>query len=342
VHLNRPRLLVLLGTQSWSDWIGPFLETEDFEVECRSSLEAADCSGHRDATVFLSSHESLRRDLRLAETLPGPVFHQPEAVVRLAMDKRAMGRRAERVEGIHAIPDLTPGMARELLGRGLVSAIVAKPPDGTAGEGMRMFYRAADLATTGTRLYEGDFLLQPYLEGEELSVNSAWHAGACRFYPPVAKGSTRERLHPSLRTRTCPAPLLHEQAWNHLCRACVAYMRPFEPEGFVEFEFLSREGRFFLLEINPRLSATLRMTAVAASSSPFLDLLGAAVGVRLLAGRADARRWSKEWATPAHLSPASRRRLAAQRDAWVSTRITIAADTKAELERRYLMRRAGM
>jgi hypothetical protein len=193
---------------------------------------------------------------------------------------------------------------------------------------MRVFRNPSEIATTGTRLFEGDFLLQPYLAGEEYSVNTVWRRGRCTVYPPVSKGPTRWSVHPSSRTRLCPSSLSAEPVWEPLVEACVEYMRPFDPQGFVEFELIRHRGRFFLLEVNPRVSATLRMTAVAAARNPFSDLLRAVCGLDRPRGRVEAQRHAMEWATPTDLGPQQRESLARTPDVWVSTRITIAADSR--------------
>jgi biotin carboxylase len=330
--MGRSRVLVVLGTNAWREWILPFLDDPRFDAEVQASADVR--MAQFDAAVFLSRHDSLRRDLCFAGPLTRmglrSLVCQPEAVVALAMDKRAMARRAAQIRGLHAIPELTPEAARQRLAAGETPAVVAKRSDGTEGQGMQIFLRADDLTTTGTRLYEGGYLLQPFVAGDEFSVNMVWHAGRCNVYAPVYKGPVSSHgVHPTRRKRLCPADVD-----GNLLELCIEYMRPFEPEGPVELEFIRRRGEYFLLDVNPRVSATLRMTAVASDSNPFADLIAAAVGAEPLGRMVPASRHAMEWPLGSGVSAERRAELATRDDLWISTRVTLAAPDEETLSRR--------
>lgn len=330
--MGRPRVLVVLGTGAWRDWILPFFDDPRFEAEVQLSADVR--MAHYDCAVFFSRHDTLRRDLCFAEPLTRmglrTLVCQPEAVVDLAMDKRAMAQRARHVPGLHGIPELTPEAARRRLAAGDTPAIVAKRSDATEGQGMRIFRRPEDLTTTGTRLHEGGYLLQPFVGGDEFSVNMIWHAGRCNVYAPVSKGPvSSDGMHPTRRKRLCPADVNGD-----LLDLSVEYMRPFEPEGPVELEFIRRRGEYFLLDVNPRVSATLRMTAVASAGNPFADLVAAACGADALGRRVPATRHAMEWPLGGGLSDERRAELATRDDLWISTRVTLAAPDGETLARR--------
>ena len=321
------RVRVVVGTEAWLEWLPPFLDDPRYLVEIsRPRLAPAE------AVVFLSGHETLRRDASYAGPLReigvAVVVCQPPAVVDLAHDKRAMARRASEVDTFRPIPELDPKQAQRALAMRKTRFVVAKRNDGTEGRGMVLFERAEDLMTTGRRLYEGGFLLQPFIGGEEFSVNMAWHEGRCNIYPTVSKGRSSE-THPILRTRRCPAPLPAA-----LLQGCVEYLRPYRPSGVVEIEFIRRSGEYFLLDVNPRVSATLRMTAVAAASNPFSDLIAAAVSRGSLGKTIPARQHTMEWPLVRELDPEERAHLERRKNTWVSTRITIAAPDIRSLDER--------
>jgi carbamoyl-phosphate synthase large subunit len=315
-----PRVQVVLGTRAWRAWIDPFLADPRYRFEY-----AEPAPEKTDAIVFLSRHETLRRDLADGEALKGRgvgVVCQPSALVALAMDKRAMARRAAEVEGLLPVPEFTPAEAARALRERSARMIVAKPDAGTEGRGMHVFRRPGELASTAIRLHEGGYLLQPFIPGEEYSLNMVLHHGRCNHYPVVTKGRVR-RAHPSERSRRCPTPVP-----RRLLTACEEYLRPFRPSGPVEMEVIRSGDRFYLLDVNPRVSATLRLSAVAAASNPFSDLIAAALHIAPLGRVVPSLRPAMEWPTPPGV------RIEPAKDTWVSTRITIAADDEEELERR--------
>lgn len=318
---------IVLGTGAWRAWLAPFLDDPRFDIEFAEPSVAP-----ARAVVFLSRHATLRRDLTFAgplEELGVPVVVcQPAAVAELALDKRRMAARAAVVDGLRPIPELSPAEAQRALAEGRARMVVAKPVDGTEGQDMFFFRRAEDLTTTGVRLFEGGYVLQPFIDGEEYSVNMMWNGGRCSVYPPVAKGRAGE-AHPIFRTRRCPAPLA-----DTLLNRCVEYMRPFAPSGPVEVELICAGDEAFLLDVNPRLSATLRLSAVAAESNPFTDLIADALGLAPLGRVVASRRPALEWPLPRDLDDDERAALAGRKDVWISTRVTLAAPDLQALEDR--------
>ncbi len=312
------------------------------------------------AVVFLSRHETLRRDRGLAEAVAGlgvPVVAQPKEIVKLGLDKTKMARRAARVPGLRAVPDFALERAVGELAAGRCGAIVAKRNDGTDGDDSEVFSDPARLRVRGARLLDEGYLFQPFLSGTELSLNMMWHNGRCNVYPVVAKGPTDRRgIHPSRRTRRCPAtPWAPADEARNLIRACVDYLAPLRPSGPVEVELIQqtgspapergarrRDGDVFLLEVNPRMSATLRLSAVAAASNPFTDLLAAVAGVQPLGRRVGAARHALEWPLSRELSPERRAALCQAGDVWISTRVTLAAQDRATLARRAAYVRAQL
>jgi predicted ATP-grasp superfamily ATP-dependent carboligase len=256
-------------------------------------------------------------------------------MVKLGMSKRLMARRAAVVEGMEAIPEMTPADAAKYLAARPGRIVVAKPNDGTEGDGLQLFRRADNLSTTGTRLYEGGHVLQPFLAGDEFSINMVWHGGRASVYPPVSKGAVdAQATHPIFRARTCPAGLRRDPCWPGLMESCFRYLEPFKPEGPVELEFIRRSDRFFLLDVNPRLSATLRLNAVASETNPLTDLIAAACGRGELGGAVRDRQHALEWPLLHGIEPDVRDELTGRAYVWISTRVTLAAPDVATLAAR--------
>jgi hypothetical protein len=113
--VDAPRVLVSLGTRGWREWIRPFLEGPGYVVDCVVPDEVGDdlvrAARRRPYAValFLSRHGTLARDAVFAARLAAEgvplVAVQPDLVVRLARDKRAMGQRAVPLRGILPIPE---------------------------------------------------------------------------------------------------------------------------------------------------------------------------------------------------------------------------------------------
>lgn len=344
-HVEAPRVLVVLGTTAWRSWLVPFFIDSRFRTEVVESVEGADriCAaaiGFRaDAVVFLSHHDSLRRDGCFIDPLASAgvrsVVCQPAALVGLGMDKSAMARAAEAVRGLTPIPELTPSEAASVLADGTVRAVVAKRREGTAGDGLAILGSTPDAGERAGRLVEEGHLLQPFIEGQEYSLNMVWRKGRCNAYPIVGKGATDPLgEHPSSRARTCPASGLEPRDVSGLVTAAVDYLRPLGPSGPVEMEFIRAGDTVYLLEINPRISATLRMSAVVGGSNPFTDLFAAACDLDPLGRTVPSTRHACEWAAPPGLEHARRRELESRGDVWVSTRVTVTAHDPDALARR--------
>ena len=210
-----------------------------------------------------SVHETLLRDVDVARDLHRAgvsVLAQTCRAATLAHDKLAM-RDALEAAGLQ-LPAAPTGRAAQV--------VVIKRVDGTAGKGMRR-------AVWPTALQETEFA-EVFVRGWEVSVNLyvpgvAPHAVTL---PPVFKGATASDLRPPyLRARSCPLPRhlqdlddTFREAAQEAAAACGA-------TGFCEVEFIvdRSTGDMLVLEVNPRVSGTLRVSAMAADC-PVLALVG--------------------------------------------------------------------
>ncbi|GIH25281.1 hypothetical protein Aph01nite_35910 [Acrocarpospora phusangensis] len=214
------------------------------------------CAGR--VAVFVSDHDTLLRDRALAdrlETAGHRVLCQSHRAVLLGMDKLVM-KEFLRAEGF---PTLPWWHARERAdGEGLDGAVVVKARHGTQSQGIRL------LGPGGPPVTAREFC-EPYRDGIEYSMIAYRDAERLVIFPPVWKGPTgRDLVPPWRRLRRCPLPepdpvlseLLYELTAGIAVRA--------EITGYVEIEYLVPEdGGPLVLELNPRLSGTMRLAAMA-------------------------------------------------------------------------------
>ncbi|WP_346184389.1 ATP-grasp domain-containing protein [Streptomyces osmaniensis] len=142
---------------------------------------------------------------------------------------------------------------------------VIKLRGGTEGKGTRL----GDLSE-GTE----SELSEPFVHGHEYSVNVYTTDAGSMVFPPVAKGETRlDLVPPPRRRRECPAPALTPVLDAQLRSMAVAAVSACAAEGFAEVEFVVEHGtgEVLVLEVNPRVSGTLRMSAMA-TRTRLLDL----------------------------------------------------------------------
>ncbi|WP_317447686.1 ATP-grasp domain-containing protein [Streptomyces collinus] len=117
-------------------------------------------------------------------------------------------------------------------------------------------------------------LSEPFVHGHEYSVNVYTAGTGAMTFPPVAKGETRlDLVPPPRRRRECPAPALTAVLEAQLRSTAVAAVSACAAEGFAEVEFVVEHGTgdVLVLEVNPRVSGTLRMSAMA-TRTRLLDL----------------------------------------------------------------------
>ncbi|MEW1860526.1 orotidine-5'-phosphate decarboxylase [Streptomyces sp. NPDC088194] len=235
---------------------GPDLASE----EARDALRGTDA----DLVVFHSSHETLLRDSALADELRAQgrtVLAQSARAARLGVDKFAMRGLLDE-EGLSTLP-WWPGDRPPPAPAG-DTPVVVKSRFGTQSEGIRL-----DLA--GAAAAGPDEFCESYADGTEYSVLVYRDAAGAAVLPPVWKGATSRHLVPPWRRlRLCPDPFggsaLDRVLREYGLRTAVAA----GSIGWAEAELLvTAEGTVHVLEINPRVSGTLRIAALAAGLPVF-------------------------------------------------------------------------
>ena len=269
--------LFLIAPASLAGWFSDFVEWRDDDdilhlgedIETRTDLagirRALTVNGVCRTAVLLSSHDTLRRDRALADALLAAghaVVSQSTRAVRLGSDKVAMKAFFDR-HGFRTPPWRHP-TGGTLPGTARPARVVVKRRNGTQSTGTRLAdYPAIDPAR--------DEFCELYQDGVEYSVVVHRHRGRTITFPPVWKGATSPRLVPPWRRlRLCPAPDLPAGRERILRRTSAALAEAADIDGHLEVEFLlSDPGEPYLLEINPRVSGTLRIVALASGLPVF-------------------------------------------------------------------------
>jgi hypothetical protein len=242
----------VLSVPDWLDWITPFLPAYNSHspLLCWPNggkpplrLVAAEGTG----AILLSHHATLDRDASYAQG-KSRILAQPAHVARIAHDKREMAELTRKIHGLLPIPDMNVEEATDHLSERKSAAVIVKD------NGMH--------AT----------VIQPAVEGLELSVNLITDGASCWTYAPVWKGRNNDFVtHPARRTRRFPAPIDPDLSARIMTLAA-RYAMAIGARGLLEVEFLVRDGEVFLVEVNPRLSATLRMCIAASRDNLLLKL----------------------------------------------------------------------
>lgn len=208
---------------------------------------------------FLSSHETLRRDRRLADRLQDAGIDarcQSESAIAAAVDKVVVKQLIEKSGvptprwGCGAPPPRAP------------SRVLLKQRGGTQSQGLAWADSTGD---PGDRRY-----WEEYVEGVEFSVVLHREDRRTIVFPPVWKGATRSDLSPPWRRlRVCPLPLSERHLTGELIRMGRQVAELLDVWGFAEIEFIASGASPTVIEVNPRVSGTLRLVAMASGVRVF-------------------------------------------------------------------------
>jgi hypothetical protein len=233
------------------------------------SLALLDPFCHRDAVVA----DFFRADRGL------PVVANRVADILLANDKW----RTKELLRAHGIA-VTAAARVESRGEAEAAAehagypVLVKRNDGYSGTGMRLFHDADQLRHY-FRLDHGPLLLEPFLDGIELSVDVLCWGGQCRPLAVVYKGSTDRdlRRHPIYRLRLAPY-LLPPPLLRRVLAIAARAVELLGLVGIAECELILHPERGpLVLEINPRLAGTTPLSAAASGIDPHLQLVDMAL-----------------------------------------------------------------
>lgn len=341
----KPKLLFCLSELSWKTWLPSFLQSPDFEAKAifpnsLSEIEEEIEKETPDGVIVLSHHNTLLRDAEwltsLQKTVGLPLYGPTPAIAELAWNKRSMAQLIEGVAGIQAIPEWSYAHAISTLDSDPTAIAIVKKVSGTEGSGYRVIQTSADLEElASTDGCKSDCVIQPFLLGREYSVNVAGIAdpsgSRLSVFEPVDKGNTGiDSPHPSRRTRECPSGHVTQEVARVLRDASLQMSELLQLKGVAEFEFIVVGQDVFLLEVNPRVSATMRMASLACDCSLFTELGRAALS--LLDGKTakSAVRHSHEFPLP-EAAKKLRNQGQIAPGTWITSRVTIAADSMTAL-----------
>jgi len=254
------RRLTVVSPESLRSWYRAFAGPEHSVIYLgedpeRPAIDAEQLTIEAGNAVveFLSSHETLRRDYRLAEQLRAAGVDarcQSSLAIAAATDK-VMVKRLMEDSGVP-----TPPWGCGAAPRPNGSPSLLKRRSGTQSQGLAWAGAADDPG--------GDCYWETYVDGVEFSVVLHREDGRTIVFPPVWKGSTRPDLSPPWRRlRVCPLPAGQRDLAGELTGLGSRVAELLDVWGFAEVEFIVSGGSPAVIEVNPRVSGTLRLVAMA-------------------------------------------------------------------------------
>ncbi|GAA3732057.1 hypothetical protein GCM10022225_12470 [Plantactinospora mayteni] len=207
--------------------------------------------------VLHSGHDTLYRDRTLAQALAGSGFRpiaQSGRATRIGLDKRLMKEFFD-ARGCPGLPwttgDRLPGVAGDPL-------VVIKDRHGTQSRG-------TVLARLSDRAPAPDEIAELYADGVEYSMVVFRDGERVVTLPPIWKGPTSTELVPPWRRlRLCPYEPIDPALERRLRDDARALAVSADAVGLIEIEYLvTADGVARVLEINPRVSGTMRLAAMA-------------------------------------------------------------------------------
>lgn len=207
--------------------------------------------------IFLSTHCSLKRDFEFAMLLKKKryaVYCQSEYALQVGLDKL---------------------LSKELLCKNsLQTPELEVNFDTWTDDYLRVVKSRYGTAASDIRLYNHeplreDFLVEKFYHGFEYSVNVFSAQNTHTAFPVVFKGNNSTQLIPPYqRTRFCLA--CKNELLDKLTNISIEIAKLLKNEGFLEVEFLiTSDNTVYVIEVNPRVSGTLRMSSMSAGIKCF-------------------------------------------------------------------------
>lgn len=241
---------------------------ENDPVDARELCDRIAALGGAAARIH-SGHDSLRRDRELAQALERygiPTMAQSLTAVTAGVDK-VFARETLARAGV----GLTPwGVAAVPA----AADVLVKARDST---------QSRDIAWGGSEpLPEGTYW-EKWVDGQEYSVVGYRDAGTM-ILPIISKGATRRDLLPPWRRARTVSPHVTPPGAADMIEATRTIVDVLDVWGFFEVEFVLPDslvsGAVQVIEVNPRISGTLRLAAMAAHVPIFAP--GALAGDRTI------------------------------------------------------------
>lgn len=212
---------------------------------------------------IISSHSSFKLDLFLAKLYKEKgflVFVQSREAIDYGLNKIKQKMMLDKNQ--YPIPDWTTNYKEAK------DDYLVKANDTTEGKGIRWNHKRLKNA-------EADTFYEKFIYAYEYSVNVFFSDSVSFVFPAVYKGRNSKDLnHPSKRIRLCGQYEKEIQKYEKSMQLqALELAKRINNWGFMEVEFLVTDsGSILVLEINPRISGTLRMATLAIKTKCF-DLL---------------------------------------------------------------------
>jgi D-alanine-D-alanine ligase-like ATP-grasp enzyme len=265
------KIAFIVASDSLVSWLGRFLGegTKNSLIlkKCVTTQETLKLLSNKGISevCFISDHESLRADQLLASELRLHGFGisiQSQQAIEIGLDKLKQKIFLEQnfIPTAKYYSDITKTTCAE-------SGLVKKYRYGTQAEGHTL-----DISRSGAS-DEEFFFFENFIDGVEYSVNVYSSSRGNFIFPVVYKGNTQRDLTPPYgRMRIVDPEFQYTQVAKEMKALSAQIAGQLCSNGFLEVEFIVDEwSRPLVLEINPRVSGTLRMSAMA-DNVPAFDL----------------------------------------------------------------------
>lgn len=255
VALRDTRLTVPEGFGDTVDWV-KLDQHANIEILIRNALSACDAAW----IIAPETGGILEYLCRIVETAGKPLLTSPAAVVRIAASKFATVRRLQD-HGVPVVPtipasDWTAG----------TFPVVVKPDDGAGCEGARILGALAEWREFAERKSFGDYVVQPVIDGEALSLSALFAAGRAKLLTCNRQYIVREQHGFVLRGCGVGAVSGDDALFQELATAVAAAL----PElwGYAGVDVIRSEKGLLVLEINPRLTTSYAGVHAATGCNP--------------------------------------------------------------------------
>lgn len=255
VALRDARLTVPESLGDTVDWV-KLDQYANVEVLIRKVLSACDAAW----IIAPETGGILEHLCRIVETAGKPLLTSPAAAVQIAASKFATARRLQDC-GVAVVPtipanDWTPGLF----------PVVVKPDDGAGCEGARILGSMAEWCDFAERKPLGDYVVQPVIDGEALSLSALFAAGRATLLTCNRQYVVREHNGFVLRGCGVGAVSGDDALFQDLATAVAAAL----PElwGYVGVDVIRSEKGLLVLEINPRLTTSYAGVQAATGWNP--------------------------------------------------------------------------
>lgn len=257
-------------SSSISKWFSYFCSEKNYkEIVVRNlpldnkvseEITRIECLYGKEVEIYiLSSHISLNRDICLARLLIKKgyvVYAQSDMATDYGINK------VYQKEMFEVNKYLTPQWT--VSHKNINNDYLIKKNNATEAKGVTWYNNKTS--------HRRDIYFEKYISGTEYSVNVFSDKMQSLAFPAVYKGvNSKELVPPYMRIRLCGKYNNQVEIYvNKMQNIALELSKEINNYGFMEVEFLvDKEGNIYILEINPRVSGTLRIATLAAGVKCF-------------------------------------------------------------------------